>query len=78
MPLEGAIVCWLGVMSSKAHGRKELVVNYMEVMSLRALSSSSLMALNFSFWEYSSSIVWQLFFKWQGKICNKIRTEQKK
>lgn len=31
--------------------------NYMEVMSLRAWSSSSLMALYFSFWEYNSSIV---------------------
>ena len=30
--------------------------NYMEVMSLRAWSSSSLMALYFSFWAYNSSI----------------------
>lgn len=31
-------------------------MNYIEVMSLRAWSSSSLMALYLSFWEYNSSI----------------------
>lgn len=40
-----------------AGGNKQAQVeNYMEVMSLRAWSSSSLMALYFSFWAYNSSI----------------------
>ncbi len=36
--------------------RQRPQMNYIEVMSLRAWSSSSLMALYLSFWEYNSSI----------------------
>lgn len=59
MPQEGAVVYWLvvrGGLKSKPKNRNKHMVNYMEVMSLRAWSSSSLMALYFSFWAYNSSI----------------------
>lgn len=42
-------------------GRKQRqteCMNYIEVMSLRAWSSSSLIALYLSFWEYNSSFGW--------------------